>query len=160
MELCGEEAVRAAGRGRAWSTGLPKPFLRIQGPQSVFLLSSSGDSTPGVSEERNWGRGFPLSWRGFGLRPPVGLVAEPCPVLQGPSWGRASFLGACASLWTLQVFILSPPGVSVSFSPSHRFALYSGNFCKSFFPFVKLYVFCWILKLWKASVLLCSVLYL
>ena len=99
LELCGEDAIRAAGQGRAWSTRQPAPFLHIQGPQNVFLLSSGGDSTPGVSEERNWGR--PPRMGGFGLRPPGGLVTEPCRVLQGPSRGRASFPGACASLWTL-----------------------------------------------------------
>ena len=131
----GETAVGAVRRGGAWATRLPQPFLLIQDPQSVFLLSRGEESTPGVSEDRNWGRGFSPFWGGFGLRPPAGLVTEPCRLLQGPSWGKASFPGTHAFLWTLRSSFFLPV-VPVSFSPSHSFALYSGNFCKSFFLFV------------------------
>ena len=111
------------------------------------------ETQPQRSAKRGTGEGLPPSWGGFGLHPPGGLVTEPCRVLQGPSRGRASFPGACDSLWTLQVFRFLP-GVPVSFSPITQICIIFWKFLQVFLPVCKLYVFCWILKLLKASVLL------
>ena len=133
--------------------------------KAARALSAHPGSSECVPPEQRWrlnprgqrreelGEGLPPSWGGFGLRPPGGLVTEPCRVLQGPSRGRASFPGACASLWTLQVFILSPWGARQLF-PITQICIIFWKLLQVFLPVCKLYVFCWILKLLNASVLL------